>query len=493
MSVAEYNCYKNSFRTFVRKEECKDAVVPDTLPDIRDVLCCEGRMLIRSKDVSVGRVKTEVNVNAEVLYKGEDEKIYSVNVVVPIIISAEDESIGDKCPTTAALELIRLDARALNPRKIFVRAEVGCEILVFENSSLVINNIDSEEYIKSKKATKQVSFISAVSEKTFALTDELSLPTSSGAVGSVSFTGCKCLVDDVKTVGTKLVIKGRVKCAFCCYNPDGEIFRFENTRDYSQVIELGFEVGQGEKNVWIIPSGAYCSYNENEKTVSLELHMVAQFICRCNVSLEYVDDVYSNRFNLNQERREIKLEYVDDPICVRENVKQLFETSGVISDIVYSLIWAERALVKSNGIVLPLNISFVCKNGENIWCENRKTEISLRLPDADKKYFAENAEIEEYSLLPVPGGVELRLMVSARVCGFKEEIINFVSGISYKEEDAIDNSEKPSITLLRVKENDELWNLARNNCSSPDAILNINNIENLSSAVGKLILIPKTY
>ena len=115
------------------------------------------------------------------------------------------------------------------------------------------------------------------------------------------------------------------------------------------------------------------------------------------------------------------------------------------------------------------------------------------MPDLERKYLAENAEIEEYSLLPVPGGVELRLLVSAEICEHRDEIINFVSDISYNAEEVIDNSSKPSITLLRVKEDDELWDLARNNCSSPEAILNVNNIENLSSAVGKLILIPKTY
>ena len=494
ISVAEFNCFKNIYSGSLRKEESRDVVVPDTLPDISEVLCCEGRMLIRSKDISPGRVKTEVNVNIEVMYKGDDGNIYSVNVIVPINLTTEDESIGEKCSVSAMLKMIRLDARTLNPRKIFVRAEVGGEVTVFEETKIVINNAAAdEEHIKCKKAMKQVSYITSVGEKTFALTDEFSLPIAADKVCGVLFTGCKCLVDDVKALGTKLIVKGRIKCAFCCTDCDGEILRIENIRDYSQVIDLGIEAGHGVKNVWIIPSGTYCSYDENEKRVSLELHLVAQYVCRCNADIEYIDDAYSNRFNLNQERKEIKLEYVDELICLRENVKQLFETSGAISDIIYSIIWAEKPELKSDGLKVPINISFICRNGENIWCENRKTEVSLRLPDAGRKYLADNAEVEEYSLIPVPGGVELRLLVSSEICEQRDAIIDFVSEISYNAEEAIDNSDKPSITLLRVKEGDELWSLARNNCSSPDAILNVNNIENLSASVGKLILIPKTY
>ncbi|MBO5976332.1 MAG: DUF3794 domain-containing protein, partial [Oscillospiraceae bacterium] len=169
IGVAEFNCCKNIYSANLRKEESRDVVVPDTLPDISEVLCCEGRMLIRSKDISVGRVKTEVNVNAEVLYKGDDGKIYSVNVIVPINLSTEDEVIGEKCAVTAMLRMIRLDARALNPRKIFVRAEVGGEVIAFENSKIVINNAAAEEeHIKCRKASKQVSYISSAGEKTFA-------------------------------------------------------------------------------------------------------------------------------------------------------------------------------------------------------------------------------------------------------------------------------------------------------------------------------------
>ena len=64
--------------------------------------------------------------------------------------------------------------------------------------------------------------------------------------------------------------------------------------------------------------------------------------------------------------------------------------------------------------------------------------------------------------------------------------------MSYDEEECIDNSEKPSLVLLRPKEGDSLWTLARDNCSRPELILTVNGIDSLDEALGRLIIIPKT-
>ncbi|MBR2880535.1 MAG: DUF3794 domain-containing protein, partial [Oscillospiraceae bacterium] len=81
LGIAEYGIYNKSYSTILRREECRDAVVPDTFPDISEVLSCEGRLLIRSKDVSSGRVRTELNVYSNVFYKGEDGKIHFLDIV----------------------------------------------------------------------------------------------------------------------------------------------------------------------------------------------------------------------------------------------------------------------------------------------------------------------------------------------------------------------------------------------------------------------------
>ncbi len=493
LGIAEYGIYNKSYSTFLRREECRDAVVPDTFPDISEVLSCEGRLLIRSKDVSSGRVRTELNVYSNVFYKGEDGKIHFLDIVVPVVLIAEDDAITEGSLSCAKTEIIRLDARALNPRKILVRAEVTGEISVFNNMKFEIcKDVEDEEHIKSKICSKEASFVNSVGEKTFALTDEIAMPVKEEGIGSVNLSGCSCSVEDIKAVGTKLIVKGKVKCSYFYINKHGEISKFESASDYSQIIELGCESGQGLKTVWITASGAYCNYNENENRISLELHLVAQFVCRNTVKLEYINDAYSNRFSLLSEKTEKTLECFDEPLRIRESLRQLLETSGTISNILSSTLFAETPIVGASEIKLPVNFSLICSGEENTWCECRKTEFSIRLPN-EKKYIVNSIDIVDWTVIPVPGGIELRLELSAELCAYYEDIIDYVSAITYDENAVLDNTKKPSLTLLRVNEDDDIWLLAKDNCSSPEAILSANGIDDLMSAAGRMILIPKTY
>ncbi len=494
LKTAEFTCYNKSYTAVQRKEESRDAVVPDTQPDIAEVLYCSGKLLIRSKDVSAGRVRIEASIPADVLYRGEDGRIYTVEVTVPVFLSAEDEKISDQSLAAARLELLKLEARPLNPRKILVRGELSAEIDVFSDGRLTFTeDVEDLEHIRSHVSAREVSIVSAVTEKTFALTDEISMPPAAEGAKNVIHSGCSCTVDEVKAVGTKLIVKGRVKSRLLLINGDGELCHLEPTTDYSQIIEIGREAGNGASELWIIPSGVYCSISsESEARIGLEFHMVAQLICRSSMNIEYVDDAYSNCFELSPQWTELKLERVQEAGRLHESVRQLFETSRGLSEVLYSNVSPGRPIFEKGRMLLPISLSAVCGGAEGPWCEKRKTEISLRLPSEKGEYLLKSLELTDWAVLPVPGGMELRLELFAELFTREEDNLKYVSVLSYDEEKPLDNSSKPSLTLLRIGPDDELWGLAREYCSYPEAILSANGIGDISEAIGKLILIPKT-
>ena len=133
----------------------------------------------------------------------------------------------------------------------------------------------------------------------------------------------------------------------------------------------------------------------------------------------------------------------------------------------------------------------LCSGAEGLWCEKRRTQLEFRVPETAGKAELKDVEIREFVLLPVPGGLELRAEAEAEIWNFAVKEITQISAISYDGECKKDNSGKPSIVLVRLREGDELWELARENCSSVEAILCANGISGPEEAIGKLILIPK--
>ena len=489
---AEYECYDKLYSHKSTKEETRDAVVPDTMPDIAEVLCCVGSLLIRSKDVSDGRVRLEANIPACVIYRSEEGGLDTVNVAVPVFFSLEDEAIKEGCPASAELKLIKLEARTLNPRKIMVKAEIGISLEVYSKGVLAVaERIAGDEPVHCRCEKHSLSLVTSVCEKSFALSDDLSLPPAAEGVQEIIIADTECCADDIKTVGSKIIVKGRIKSRLIMLTPAFELCHLEPITEFSQIIELGGECPEGLCSICLLPSGAYCQPVSPERDrLSLEYHIVAQVVYRSAVEISCLDRAYSNSFDIECVYTRRSVNRCVSLGTVRESSRCLFESEA--KDVLYSFCTAGSAAINGEKAVVPLDVRVICSGGDRIWSEKHSTELSFRLPCGGEGLSLNNTEIKDFALLPVPGGVELRLEAAAELSCEEQKELQSISSVSYDEESPIDNTGKPSLVLVRIKEGDELWNLAKENCSSVEAIEAANGISGLTESVGRLILIPKT-
>lgn len=494
LKIADFDCYNKSFSCEQRKEECRDAVVPDTQPDIVEVLHCGGALLIRSKDVSAGRLCVEANIPATVLYRGENGAVCTVEVNVPVFLSAEDESIGDASHAAASLKLLSLEARVLNPRKVMVRAEIASEMSCYEKGKFsYTEGLESGGHIHCHEMTQEISLVTTVTEKTFALTDEISVPPAADGAKGVIYAGCESVVDEVKCVGSKFIIKGRLKSRLLLVNGDGELCHLEPSTDFSQIIDGGTAAAEGLCSVFLVPSGTYCHISpENEGRIGMEFNMVAQLVCHGDKKICCIDDAYSNSYAVECEYSDITGQRLLSLGSYRESLRQLFETVRPVTEVLYSTASIGKAVFDKGRMLLPVTLSAICSGADGTWCERRRTELCFRLPASSGELFLKSAEINSCDVLPVPGGIEFRLDASAEICARISVSLRCLSSLSYDESCPLDNSDKPSLTLLRAGSGDDLWQLARENCSSVEAIVSVNGLEEAGEEWRKLILIPKT-
>ena len=78
-------CCEKVFEYAMPVEQATETVVPDTMPDVERILCTEGMVIIRSKEVSEGRVTVSAGVAATVLYSPEGGgRPCRLSAVVPI-------------------------------------------------------------------------------------------------------------------------------------------------------------------------------------------------------------------------------------------------------------------------------------------------------------------------------------------------------------------------------------------------------------------------
>ena len=128
----QLNGYEALLDTTLFQEETLEMIVPDACPDILRVVETDGKVLLRSKEAMDGRVELTGTIRACVLYLPDGESgMRHLDVSIPFRACAEGKDIGPGCSVTACARLRRADTRAVNPRKVLVRAEAAIGVTVF--------------------------------------------------------------------------------------------------------------------------------------------------------------------------------------------------------------------------------------------------------------------------------------------------------------------------------------------------------------------------
>ncbi|MBE6913337.1 MAG: DUF3794 domain-containing protein [Ruminococcaceae bacterium] len=483
----------------LHREESQDCVVPEALPDIREIINTCGMPLIRSKDVGTGRVRVEANVPVKVAFTPEEGTgVACLELNIPFFVSVEDEAITDECTCAVQLHMTALETRVLNPRKISVRAElaVGLECRKRGELSLCTAPEECGAGIHALERSVEVSPVCCVTEKTFVLTDELLLPQGKAPADEVIGRSVSLLTDDVKAVGTKLIVKGCAVSALLYKTVDGGVDMAEFSTPFSQIIDTDCETEEGHACVTLLLSGVYYDVPPvgDGKTINAEMHLVAQVSVRKNAQLTYLCDAYSNAYALELRREERKMYALRREVMLRETLRVQADTAQTAVEVLGCTVSVLDVSSCDDGAAVRLWAKVFCRSGDGgMFTVEKLCSAQLRAELRDAETLVGNtACVREAYAAPAAGGVELRLPVEVRGFAAQFEERMCVSGISYDENACRDLSALPTLTLMRFGSDADLWTIARENCSTVEAIREANALDSAGESWEKLLLIPKT-
>lgn len=493
-----FSCYDKTFSQTLRKEESQDSVVPDTMPDIGEILESSGALMIRSKDIGEGSVRISASISANVVYKSEgDERVCALELSVPVNVSIEDESIKDDQECTAAITILSLDTRVLNPRKVLVRAEICAQIDCYTLGKMELcQDTDGKtEGIYVQKKNILLTPAVSVREKTFVLTDEFAIPASKAPAAQILSHRVAISSDEVKPVGNKLIFKGSVKCSFLYRTPDELISEVEFESGYSQIIEIDTPCADPVAELTLMLTGAYFELvsSSDGRSVSMELHALAQTVCCERMEVSYIADAYSNTNPIELTMQEHDALCIRRQTVLRENLRELYETPYPVLEVLGAHTIAGMAERTEDMLRVPVCVCMIYRSNDGCLHSGRKKyELCFPLTlEADECVMISPVSISDLYLSPASGGIELRLHGEVNVSVMSACRFETVSAISCEETTTLDNSKLPSLVIVRAACGDDLWALAKENCSTIDLICKVNALEAEEGAWEKYLLIPK--
>ena len=159
------------------REETIEAVVPDVMPDVQQIMDTEARVYLRGKEIEDGRLSVNAFLEGTVLYQPEGESgLRRLNLSGNFSLSFDDPAIARDTSAHVTLHCTAADARMLNPRKVLLRAEITAGAAVYGQSVTGFAGSAEGEGLQTLQQSTTISSIAAVEEKTFVIAEDFTLP-----------------------------------------------------------------------------------------------------------------------------------------------------------------------------------------------------------------------------------------------------------------------------------------------------------------------------
>ncbi len=140
-----------------------DEIVPDIKPDILSTVSTNGNVCIYRKEIQEGKLKIEGGVNAYIIYIADDEKssIRAINTNIEFSKTIEIKELTSSMNVECFVNLLSIDCKIINGRKINLRANMEVSITVYSKENIEyidkIEDCRDVQLLKTKYCRKYIS------------------------------------------------------------------------------------------------------------------------------------------------------------------------------------------------------------------------------------------------------------------------------------------------------------------------------------------------
>ena len=485
----------------VCQEETLESIVPDACPDILRIVGVCGQATLNGKQTRAGAAEANGSVRAVVLYQPEGGGgLRRLEVALPFSVQLEVSGLTEHGAVQACARLRGAEARALNPRKVLLRADLAVDIAAFQPKDQVCCQgvLSPEEHGIQEKITEGETYqLAAVQEKPFTFSDQVRLNGGAGEVAQLLCCRAIPLCGESKLIGNKLIVKGSVELQLLMQEAGGTFTPYHESMPFSQVMEVPGVGENGDCRMAVELTQLSCeSLGEDGRTLELTLDLLAQAQIWSRRPVALLQDLYSTTVQTQVQREEQSLWQLLEMSSRAQNVRELFETGTIPRSVVDS--WVSLGEVRRN------------REGDQLVLEGEARVTILYLdeeetPQVFQKAMTVACRLDapsgalcrcrmvtpgEVFATPAAGGLEVRFAVEFQCLVLEERKLTAVCGASLGEPRAKGEGTQPSVVLRLAEPGEGLWDLAKYYGTTMEQILQANELEEGALPSGKMLLIP---
>lgn len=488
----EIPCLHTVKREVQSQEETQELRISDGMPDIGRIIGAWGQVILRSKEWQENGMTVSGGTMVWVAYMPEEGgQPQCVESWLPFQMrwhfpgTQHDGKILTQCM------LHSVDARSVSARKMMLRANVSVLAWALEDGMCaVFDPVDLPEDIYLKKVKYPVQLPAEAGEKSFVLEESLQLPSSVPKIEKLMSYCVYPYVTEEKLMNDKVIFRGNAILHMHYMAEDGAQYSWDFDLPFTQYAELEKEYGEDGETL-ILPCVTAMELEKDGENLEAKIGLVCQYRICHRPLVEITEDAYSNRRKLDP-----VVEVFPLPGVLESKTQNIHAQSSATLD---AMRLADTQFVPLPPIVqhagentvvnIPMQFQLHYYDMEGIPHSTvQKWEQNVALP------LDENVSAEAV-VLPV-GKPQSTLMSGSVQLGGEIKLITeatgnqgvpMITGLEMGDLQA-PNSTRPSLILRRTGKA-SLWELAKNNGSSIEAICGANNLQT-EPEENQMLLIP---
>ena len=461
-----------------------DVIVPDSKPDLQELLRCEGSVKIRDKRVSDDRIGFSGELELLVLYAGKngEQPLYTMKSSLPMEDFIHMDGLEPDMEITLDANLEHLDCEIINDRKLSVKAVVGVEAAAERRRSAEILCDAEGEGVECLKGCLCMEADTAELRDRFTIKEELVLPAAKPEISEILWEGTALTEQDVRPMDGKVMVRGNLKISILYTDTQGNLGSFTEKIPFSGYLE-GDEIEPRsviDTRLWIEEAKLTPTIDEDGETrqLSADVTVGAALKGREPVEHEILLDAYSPKGTVKIDR-----ETVTYPLTVASGKNQfslkervqlengespMLRVEEIWGDVRLEEARTGQDFVEAEG-VLSAAVLYYCENDESPVCVIRRGYPFTQTVELKGVQEGDTAEIElrledlDFQILSEREG-ELRATLAMETHVQRKETAEKISAAS--------------AVIYMVQPGDSLWSIAKNYHTTMEDILAVNEIEN---------------
>ncbi|WIF96001.1 DUF3794 and LysM peptidoglycan-binding domain-containing protein [Caminicella sporogenes] len=493
-----------------------DAVVPDSKPDISEVLSVEGKINILDKEIIQGKIVIDGVVNFNILYTGANSQmpVHNMKALASFTQNIEIDEIDGGMEPEIDYTIEYIDYNIANERKISLKAVLNLTGKTFKTEDISIlkkiEGLDNIQVLKENlKYDRKIgsNLAQTVLRETFELAEE------TPEIAEVLETKGIAVVNEVRVTDGKVIVGGNIKLTmlYLTEEPRNPVQEIKQEIPFNHFVEVPKALSDMECMANVIVDEVFVEVKKNIEEKNKVYHL--EVVLKTDAKVYYKDeeevilDAYCPSRSIKIEKNNIKFlrnigrnsshTVVKEILDIPENYPNVFKIFTVKAKPMIT----DYKLVDEKNIVegfINVDVLYIADT-EDMEIRAFSTEVPFRhyveIPGVNGNMMAsaglsiENVDFSSINSKQVEVKFDLNIYSEAS----EECEVEVITNIEDLGEEVVENN-NASITVYFVQEGDNLWNIAKRYNTTIKEILHANDISDGDSVKpGDKIIIQKTY